>query len=112
MKLGVWRGSGIEQRQQKKLRPSVGVRRSGSGRGRGRGIRVRVSRWEGFWGLDRLVGKRGEEVCVVRVCVCAGRRSAEGFEGALEKWRSGGAVRWSSERLFKKEKRNARTGVG
>ena len=42
--------------------------------------------------LDQLVGKRGEEVCVVRVCVCAGRRSAEGFEGALEKWRSGGAV--------------------
>ena len=38
--------------------------------------------------------KRGDEVRVVRLCVCAGRRRAEGFvfEGALEKWRSGGAV--------------------
>jgi len=49
------------------------------------------------------VGKRGEEVCVVRVCVCAGRRSAEGFEGALEKWRSGGAVKDFSKK--KKEMR-------
>ena len=92
MKLGVWRGSGIEQRQQKKLHPSVGVRRSGSGRGRG--IRVRVSRWEGFWGFWTGWWENVEKRCVWcgSVCVCAGRRSAEGFEGALEKWRSGGAV--------------------
>jgi len=108
MKLGVWRGSGIEQRQQKNLRPSVGGRRSGRGRGRGRGIRVRVSRWEGFWGFwtgrwenveKRCVwcGKGYLGLCVWAegqergLCVC-GKKARRGFEGALEKWRSGRAV--------------------
>ena len=44
------------------------------------------------------------------LCVC-GKKARRGFEGALEKLRSGGAVRWSTERVFKNEKRNARTAV-
>jgi len=88
MKLGVWRGSGIEQRQQKKLRPSVGGDGAGEGEGNG--------------------GERG--VCgagrVIWGCVCAGRRPGEGSVcvreegehrvcgrfGEMEKRWSGGAV--------------------
>ena len=35
MKLGVWRGSGIEQRQQKKLPRTVGGDGEGEGEGEG-----------------------------------------------------------------------------
>jgi len=67
-----------------------------------RGIRVRVSRREGFWGLRRLdqkcvwCGKGYLGLCVcwkkasTGVCVCAGRRRAEGLLATLEK-----LERWS-----------------
>jgi len=90
MKLGVWRGSGIEQRQQKKLRPSVGVRRSGSGRGRGRGIRVRVSRWEGFWGFWTSWWENVEKRCVWCGSVCVREEGAQ--RGLRALWRNGEAV--------------------
>jgi len=96
MKLGVWRGLGIEQRQQKKLRPSVGVRRSGSGRGRGRGrgIWVRVSRWERFWGFWTGRWENVEKRCVGCGSVCVREEGAQRGFRAL--WRNGEEVEWWS----------------
>ena len=81
MKLGVWRGSGIEQRQQKKLRPSVGGDGAGEGVGEGFGLGFLAGR--GFGVSGPVGGKRWRRgVCgvgrVIWGCVCAGKRPREG----------------------------------
>jgi len=78
-----------------------------------RGIQVRVSRREGFWGLRRLdqkcvwCGKGYLGLCVcwkkasTGVCVCAGRRRAEGLLGHFGET---GVVERCRREVFKNEK--------
>ncbi|QCE10449.1 hypothetical protein DEO72_LG10g1679 [Vigna unguiculata] len=125
-----WSGAGESFSKKKNVCAGGRRRRSGRGRGRGKGIRVRVSRWEGFWGFwagrwenveKRCVwcGKGYLGLCVWAegqergLCVC-GKKTRRGFEGALEKWRSGRAVERCSgavKEFSKTKKKNARTGV-
>ncbi|QCE03397.1 hypothetical protein DEO72_LG8g1421 [Vigna unguiculata] len=120
---GRLRGSGIEQRQQKKLRPSVGGDGAGEGEGEGLGLGLGFLVGRGFGVFGPVRGKRWRRgVCgagrVIWGCVCAGRRPGEGSvcvreEGEQRVCGRFGEMekRWSSERVFKNENRNARTAV-
>ena len=114
MKLGVWRGSGIEQRQQKKLPRTVGGDGEGEGEGEGQGFSQGGVRTVGG---DRAERERERDSGRVIWAVCV---REEGKERVLcvcgrfgeRKMRNGGAMeRWSGGGFFKNENTNARTAV-